>query len=603
MGETLRTWADLLRLRGVAAVFETALAGNAVLERVLRQEHGERLTTDLRHIAESLHEVATRERLGLTALLTWMRSRMTETGKDGAEERTRRLDSDAAAVQLLTIHGSKGLEFPVVYLPFVADHFPRTPDFPLFHDEAGRRCRDVTGADAHARTAIEEEAGEDLRLLYVALTRAQSQVVTWWFPSERTTRSSPLHRLLMGRRPGDSQTPFDAPLWTDTEATERAEQWQRAGGPVVERIDAVLPTQTPISVTTPALAAREWTRSVDLTWRRTSYTALTAAVEQTAMTSSDALVVALGSEPEDTPREDEPDAAVPVVAHDGEPSIRSPMADLPVGATFGSLVHAVLEHTDPAAPEHGGNLREAFLVEIGEQLLRWPVELDPGDLADALVAVCDTPLGPLAEDTTLRRIGAEDRMCELAFELPLAGGDLRGHPRQGARLSDIAQILRRHLPPGDPLLPYAHVVDDPRYSEQVLHGYLTGSVDVLLRVGGRFVVVDYKTNWLGGADDELTAAHYGPAALRQAMTHSSYPLQALLYAVVLHRFLRWRLAGYDPAKHFGGVMYLYLRGLCGPKTPKFDGERCGVFSWRPPEALVEALSDLLDGVEVVQGVR
>ena len=79
------------------------------------------------------------------------------------------------------------------------------------------------------------------------------------------------------------------------------------------------------------------------------------------------------------------------------------------------------------------------------------------------------------------------------------------------------------------------------------------------------------------------------------MGHSDYPLQALLYAVVLHRFLRWRQPGYDPEQHLGGVLYLYLRGMCGPDTPLVDGEPCGVFSWRPPVALVEELSDLLDG--------
>jgi exodeoxyribonuclease V beta subunit len=118
---------------------------------------------------------------------------------------------------------------------------------------------------------------------------------------------------------------------------------------------------------------------------------------------------------------------------------------------------------------------------------------------------------------------------------------------------------------------------------------------VVLRVDGRFLVVDYKTNWLGPRDEPLTAAAYTPDALAAAMGHSDYPLQALLYAVVLHRFLRWRLPGYDPGTHLGGVLYLYLRGMCGPETPVVDGAPCGVFSWRPPVALVEELSDLLDG--------
>jgi exodeoxyribonuclease V beta subunit len=203
-------------------------------------------------------------------------------------------------------------------------------------------------------------------------------------------------------------------------------------------------------------------------------------------------------------------------------------------------------------------------------------------------------------------------MAELDFELPLAGGDLVGHDRRSSsspvlrrkrsdrlegrsRLSDLGPILREHLEPGDPLLPYADELDNPAYVEQVLAGYLTGSVDVVLRTGGRFVIVDYKSNWLGNPDEELTTHHYRPEALAEAMTHSSYPLQALLYAVVLHRFLRWRLKDYNPEQHLGGVMYLYLRGMCGPETPVINGERCGVFSWRPPVFLVETISDLLHG--------
>ena len=118
-------------------------------------------------------------------------------------------------------------------------------------------------------------------------------------------------------------------------------------------------------------------------------------------------------------------------------------------------------------------------------------------------------------------------------------------------------------------------------------------------------MVDYKTNWLGrpptpeeqaaGTRPPLAAHDYRPDALVEAMGHSDYPLQALLYAMVLHRFLRWRQPGYDPDTHLGGVLYLYLRGMCGPDTPRYDGHPTGVFSWRPPSALVVALSDLMDG--------
>jgi exodeoxyribonuclease V beta subunit len=216
--------------------------------------------------------------------------------------------------------------------------------------------------------------------------------------------------------------------------------------------------------------------------------------------------------------------------------------------------------------------------------------------------VCDSPLGPLAGSATLRLIGLADRLRELEFELPLAGGDVRGYPAGAVTLGDVAGLLRRHLPDGDPLLPYADLLEtQPRLAEQLLRGYLTGSVDVVLRVDGRYLVVDYKTNWLGTQDTELTAYHYRPEALAAAMGHSDYPLQALLYAVVLHRFLRWRQPGYDPERHIGGVLYLYLRGMCGPDTPVLDGHPCGVFSWRPPTPLVLELSDLLDGLRPEEG--
>ncbi len=206
-----------------------------------------------------------------------------------------------------------------------------------------------------------------------------------------------------------------------------------------------------------------------------------------------------------------------------------------------------------------------------------------------------TPLGPLVPGLTLAEIPLRDRLRELDFEFPLAGGD-RARPRAGdpvgPRLRDVAPLLRRHLPATDPLAAYSSTLERPALGDQALRGYLSGSVDVVLRVPGddgapRFVVVDYKTNRL--------AEGYGPDELAGAMLHSHYPLQAMLYSVVAHRYLRWRVPDYDPDRHLGGVLYLYLRGMRGPDTTVTDGHPDGVFSWRPPTALVIALSDLLDG--------
>ena len=613
VANTLRDWAELLTSRGVAAVLEAAVT-RGLTARVLSRVDGERLLTDLRHVGQSLHEAATADRLGLVALLAWLREQMADDKLEVASDRTRRLDSDAAAVQLVTIHGSKGLEYPVVYLPTLWDRHPVEPDVPLFHsDEAdgAHRCIDVGGSGpqwsgnlARART---EDDGESLRLLYVAMTRARSQVVVWWAPT-RNTPCSPLQRMLFGRRPGELEVKPQQSCHSEDDVVRILDLIRQLGGAAWEesRIGALPDADLPDD--TRPLTVRSFTREVDTSWRRTSYSSLSAAAADAAPPPGPAAT----SEPEEPPRDDEADLAG-VLATQSEgaapaPDVPSPMAGLPVGATFGSLVHAVLEHADPAAPDWRAELR----AQVDEQWVRWPVELDRDELADALVAVCDSPLGPLAGDRTLREIGLSDRLREMEFELPLSGGDLRtdAPSRAPVVLGDLAPLLRAHLPEDDPLLPYADALADPALGGQHLRGYLTGSVDVVLRIpadgGHRYLVVDYKTNWLGGppadagdGDDAapaLTALDYQPSVLAAAMGHSDYPLQALLYAVVLHRFLRWRQPGYDPAVHLGGVLYLYLRGMCGPDTPRVDGHPCGVFAWQPPVPLVEAVSDLLDGV-------
>lgn len=579
VADTLHGWVELFTNRGIAAVLEAAnVAG--LPERVLAEVGGDRRLTDLRHIGEALHEVTLTERHGLVSLLTWLRDQVSEGRAGRGVERTRRLDSDAAAVQLVTIHASKGLEYPVVYLPALADRFVPKPNRPLFHDDDGERCLNVGGGGAdwadHCRRWADEEAGEWLRLLYVAITRAKSQVVAWWAPTKNAV-ASPLHRML-ARDAEATEVPETPPVPNDDDVVALFARWRDRGGPSPEPAGHADPGAEPPRPAPPGLAARVFTREVDTEWRRTSYSSLSKLDVATGPSG------AVGSEPEVMGKDDEPaDPVEEIAAAPITGDLPSPMAGLPVGATFGSLVHAVLEHTDPEAPD----LREELLGHIDDQLGWWPVELDREELADALVAVCDSPLGPLA-GTTLREVRLADRLREMDFELPLGDG----------RLGDLGPLLERHLPVGDPVREYAGQLAGP-LGEQTLRGYLTGSVDVVLRLhsptGPRYLVVDYKTNWLGPADQPLTAHSYRPEALDAAMGHSDYPLQALLYAAVLHRFLRWRQPGYDPEQHLGGVLYLYLRGMCGPDTPLVGGAPCGVFAWRPPVALVEELSDLLDG--------
>ena len=294
IADRLRGWALLLRGRGVAALFE-ATEERGLTARVLGTVGGERLMTDLRHLAQTLHETSRRDSLGLTGLLEWLRSER----ENASQERVRRLDSDAAAVQITTVHQSKGLQYPVVHLPFASMTFVWPVDVARYHEADGTRMLDVAGAGAawpaHEQAHLREEAGEELRDLYVALTRAESQVVTWWAPTANTQHGG-LHRLLFGRQPGQAAVPDTQGVKDDDYVTKILGLLDQLGGPSPE--ESVVSTEAPSPPTpvTGALAARRFDREVDTEWRRTSYSGLIRVQEQP---------LGVTSEPELSPRDDE----------------------------------------------------------------------------------------------------------------------------------------------------------------------------------------------------------------------------------------------------------------------------------------------------------
>ena len=588
----LRGWGRAFEDRGVAALFETVSLEEAVQRRILGQPDGERLLTDLRHIAEGLHEASLEGQLGLTALLAWLRRRRDEAGREGGQERSRRLETDAAAVQVITVHTSKGLEFPVVMVPFAWNVFGRgDPITAVFHDEHDQRVRDVGGKGSpgwpeHVKRHKQEEVDDELRLTYVALTRAQSHLVLWWAPTYNTPHS-PLQRLLLYDDPS-AVAPLSITVPDDAKALAafRARATGSSGGLAVEVMSPrPLEVWSPNGQPSPTLELAVFTRALDVTWRRTSYSALTSSAHEQ--------IPSLGSEPEVAQKDDESDLEEVVAGSPpGDEALRAVPSlwdALPGGAAFGTLVHTVLEEIDDPADE------EAVRAVVAAQVARYSPGTDAESLATGLLAALSTPMGPQTDEAALRDLPTADRLRELDFELPLVGGD---EPRAAkVLLGDLVPLWREHCPTG-PLSSYADALTDlPRAP---LRGYLTGSIDAVLRVGDaehrRYLVVDYKTNRLGSREEPLAAWHYRPAALEQAMVEAHYPLQALLYDVALHRYLRWRHPGYDPTQQLGGVLYLFLRGMCGPGITSADGSVPGVFSWRPPTGLVTATSDLLAGL-------
>jgi exodeoxyribonuclease V beta subunit len=570
LGPQLRRWADVLADRGVAAFLEVLTAERGLPERVLARPDGERVLTDLRHIGQVLHAAAQSESLSLTALVEWLRRRIAQASVEGAEERSRRLESDAAAVQIMTVHVSKGLEFPVVYVPFGWDRWvPDNPQVLRLHDDRGRRVLDVGGsagrgyAEARARHEA-EESGEDLRLLYVAITRARCQVVAHWAPSGNTA-AAPLNRLLFGAAgPGAEPAARVQPPADDDVAAALAALSSRSAGRI-EIADVgrrEVPRWEPPQTSAPELSVSSFTRTLDDDWRRTSYSALT----------RDAHEQHRASEPDVPGTDDERDTEMPLFEAPPADTLASPLTDLPGGAAFGTLVHAVLENLEPDA------LDERCAEAVARHLV-------PGvtaeALADGLRPVLATPLDDIG--LSLGSIGAADRLAELDFELPLAGGD---DAVPHATLADVVALLRRY--DLGPLAGYPDLL--AALAPQALRGFLTGSIDAVLRLPGPvFAVVDYKTNRLGA--EPLSTWHYRPEAMAEEMQRAHYVLQALLYCVALHRYLRWRLPGYDPDRHIGPVLYLFVRGMAGAATPAGTG----VFTWTPPPGLVPELSDLLAG--------
>ena len=368
VSELLAGWGQVLTSAGVGALFDVICTHTGLLARVLAGRDGERRLTDLRHLTDLLQAQEPHGTTGATALSAWLTAqldaqrRRTETGAGTLPtEVTRRLESDEAAVKVMTIHSAKGLEFPIVLLPFLADQ-ARPQERSLVTVQRGE-LRIITSRPPQGLLAERDaaEAGERMRQLYVALTRAASHLVLWWAPGT-TTAGSALHTVLFGG-PDDGR-PGRAPLPTDSEVDAVLGALAAGSGGTIrcERVDAAAVDPAPgppPDAEAPgdprpdpgALAARVFTRELDLRWRRTSYSGLTAEVHEQPPA---------GSEPEDTGIQDEPDDdentdVVPAPAADSPPV---PMAELPGGTGFGTLVHSILEDFDPAAPDLPGHLAE-----------------------------------------------------------------------------------------------------------------------------------------------------------------------------------------------------------------------------------------------------
>ncbi len=627
--EKLAGWATRLADHPVAEVLARIWSTTRVVERLLGEFEGDRHVTDLDHLAEFLYANAPNGMSGVAGLQVLLDTPPEDAGDidvDG-DVVARRVESESEAVQIMTVWKAKGLEFPVVCLPMLWR--PARPGESVVYTDpaSGRRTLDLAkGRDwpddkaAKARKALSdaESAGERLRLLYVAMTRSRHHTAVWWANSSGS-RTNPLSRFLFSRDAdtGDLDT---GRFSTGACVLPDEDRVADALGPMVSASgrsvavtvfhDAPVPeapwAEARDDASGSGLSVAPFDAVLSRDVRRWSFSSITLHATEVDLDPYDESASDRGAGDEDLWGEEagDPVPSIPPAGRGGADT--GALDSLRAGTAFGTFVHGVLEHVDFAAED----LDAAIELAVARETAR--SGLDVGGLAPdgadgrrllvhGLHAAVDTPLGPLFDGRTLRRLAPNDRLDELGFDLRV-GED--GHPPTGR---DLGALVSDHLGSDHPLGAWA--ADLAAGSIDVrLAGYLTGSIDLVARVPGedghgRFVVVDYKTNQLRRRGEVPGPDDYGVRRMAEAMVDHHYPLQALLYAVALHRYLRWRIPGPGPTTRVSGAAYLFVRGMTGPGVTVSAGHPHGVFTVELPPDLVTDLSALLAGHVTSRSVR
>ncbi|MFZ9850676.1 MAG: UvrD-helicase domain-containing protein, partial [Vulcanococcus sp.] len=574
LAERLGRLAERLPQQGLTAVAGQLLGGSALARLALRG----RALADLQQAAELVQEQMHRQGLGAAGAADWLRNLRLQEERELPDPHRCRSDAAESAIAVVTIHRSKGLEYPVVICPTLwrgerpqrggsttvgrrwRPPGSRSPRFDLHLSPHWGPGREAAQQDAEA------ERQEAERKAYVACTRARHLLVLGWPGADQAEAGNPLGPwLLDGTTPGGLR---DLPLqWIDPGAHPPAGRRWRPGPPGGELVLGPRPE-----------------RSLDSRWGRASYSAWTHGAAALPPEARD------DGRDSDALSRDGEEAGVGLDC-DPDPSpwpALGPLAPFPRGAAPGDALHRMLEQIDYPALARG-ELAPAEAVVLRE-LDRAGLAADlAAGVLEALQLLVQTPLGGALGGLRLADLEPGSWLNEMAFDLPLAIARDRL-----VRSSGLAEVFRRH----------AGGRFGSAYGQQLQglsvasRGFLTGSIDLVFRCGERWWVADWKSNFLGqrqgrGAVLQCGPNDYSAGAMEQLMASNHYPLQAHLYLVALHRYLRWRLPGYRPERHLGGYAYVFLRGVPGPMAADPAAGVPGVVVEQPPLQRLLALDQLL----------
>ncbi len=544
--ERFARYRDTWQKKGFMAMFQEAARKEKFFPKLAAFPDGERRCTNLRHLGELLHQASLEENLGPERLARWLVRHREMQGE--SEERQLRLESDENAVKIITIHASKGLEYPVVFCPFLGDDVAlnrkrRDKGF-LFHDKDDKAVLVLENPDDDKdikewRDRWErEESAEDVRLLYVALTRAKNICYVSLVPS--MAENSRLGFLIKkGGKHENIDKGLDALL-------------QKAGDSLV--VEKVLPADletdpllTAEEQDSNTLEARRFSRTLPSDWRVTSFSAL----RQSTV--------------DDLSRHAASDETGSFAV-----SLPEGMESFPAGAMPGLCLHEIMEHLDFTMAKDSGYLESV----VADGLERYGFSHDwLGTVCSMVQRVITTPLPAEGgqKSILLSDIPNSTRINEMEFFFPLrtvTPNILRNAYMETGHDAAISDRLPDRI---------------GKLSFSQTRGFVRGFIDMVFESGGRYFIVDWKSNLLGA-----TLESYRVDNLRKVMEMEYYFLQAHIYAVALNRFLETRLDGYDYRTHFGGIYYLFLRGIDPDAGPEY-----GIYRETPSAKFIKRLTDCL----------